>query len=381
MKGVRHLADNRRRLLFVKKFFEEYTDENHGATMYDIQHYLKRCGIEAERKSITEDIYALQDYGMDIFWEEKEKQRRLRERDFELSELKMIIDCVASSKMLSEARSKELIEKLGKLTSVYERRTLERRVMVSGRAKTTNRMTMVNVDTINTAINCHEDIEFQYYQYNMKKEREYKHDGKVYHVNPKYLIYENNIYYMLADEKGELKTFRVDRMDNVVNTEPKPIPDQSFDIFSMTDEEFANASLEDIFSSLDLIETKKTLQHRPYHRRVNVNKEIDTTSFMKSTFGMFHGKKEQVQMLFTKEMMDVVIDKFGEDVGVEIVDDDHFRIKVDVAVSPQFYGWIFGLGQNVMIEFPLRVAKEMKDMLKERHKAYREEHSARIYYP
>lgn len=130
-----------------------------------------------------------------------------------------------------------------------------------------------------------------------------------------------------------------------------------------------------------MIETKKTLQHRPYHRRVNVNKEIDTTSFMKSTFGMFHGKKEQVQMLFTKEMMDVVIDIFGEDVGVEIVDDDHFRIKVDVAVSPQFYGWIFGLGQNVMIEFPLRVAKEMKDMLKERHKAYREEHSARIYYP
>ena len=136
------MADNRRRILFVKKFFEEYTDEEHSATMYDIKKYLSKCGIDAERKTITEDIYALQDYGMDIYWEEGEKQRRLRERDFEISELKMIIDCIASSKILSDARSKELIDKVGKLTSVYQRRTLERRVMVSGRAKSTNKKIM-----------------------------------------------------------------------------------------------------------------------------------------------------------------------------------------------------------------------------------------------
>ena len=95
---------------------------------------------------------------------------------------------------------------------------------------------------------------------------------------------------------------------------------------------------------------------------------------------MYHGEKEKVTMLFTKEMMDVVIDKFGEEIDVEIVDDEHFRIKVDVAVSPQFFAWVFGLGENVMIEYPLKVAKQMKDMLKERHKAYREAHSRNIYY-
>ena len=100
---------------------------------------------------------------------------------------------------------------------------------------------------------------------------------------------------------------------------------------------------------------------------------------MKSTFGMYHGEETQVTMLFKKEMMDTVIDRFGEDVKTEIVDEEHFRITEKVAVSPQFYGWIFGLGDNVMIEYPLPVAKQMMDMLKERHKAYRESHSGAIY--
>lgn len=77
--------------------------------------------------------------------------------------------------------------------------------------------------------------------------------------------------------------------------------------------------------------------------------------------------------------MDTVIDKFGKDVKVETILGDSFRIKEKVAVSPQFFGWIFGLGDNVMIEYPLKVAKQMKDLLKERHKAYREEHSWNIY--
>ncbi len=181
------------------------------------------------------------------------------------------------------------------------------------------------------------NIEFQYFQYNMKKEREYKHEGKIYCTYPRYLVYENNIYYLLAEEKGEMKTFRVDRMHNVQTSED-------------------------------------------YDGVVYASQRIDMDSFSKSTFGMFHGDKEKVRMLFTKQMMDTVIDKFGEDINVEIVDDDHFRIRVDVAVSPQFFGWVFGLGDNVMIEYPLKVAKQMKDLLKERHKAYREGHSWNIYY-
>lgn len=334
------MADNRRRLLFVKKFFEEYTDEEHAATMYDIISYLKRCGIEAERKAITEDIYALQAFGMDIQLDEKGKCRKLIERELEVSEIKMIIDCLASSKILTEKKSNELIGKFGNLVSMYQRRYLERQVVVACRAKSATNKIFYNVDAINTAIMEGSNISFQYYQYNMKKERVYKHGGKIYHVNPCYLIYENNVYYLLGDEGNEFKTFRVDRMDNV------------------------------------------TIEEAEYSKRGNKisRSKIDLDSFSKSTFGMYHGYTEKVTMLFKKEMMDTVLDRFGEDVDVEQVDEEHFRIKVDVKVSPQFFGWVFGLGENVMIEYPLKVAKQMKDMLQEMQKAYREEHSRNIYY-
>ena len=175
----------------------------------------------------------------------------------------------------------------------------------------------------------------------MEKKREFKHNGKVYHVYPRNLFYDNNTYYLLADEGDELKTFRVDRMANVKLSEAA-----DDDVLNFS---FGNA------------------QH------------INAKSFIKQTFGMYHGTEETVQMLFTKDMMDTVIDKFGNDVTTEIVDSDHFRVTTTVSVSPQFFGWIFGLGDNVMIEYPLPVAKQMMDLLKERHKAYRESHSKAIY--
>ena len=172
----------------------------------------------------------------------------------------------------------------------------------------------------------------------MEKKREYRHNGKVYHVNPRCLLYDNNCYYLLADEGDELKTFRVDRMADV-------------NIVEETEDDFLQ------FGS----------------------GQINTAEYIKSTFGMYHGKETEVKMIFQKDMMDVVIDKFGEDVKVDKIDEGHFRVTAKVAVSPQFFGWIFGLGENVMIEYPLPIAKQMKDMLKERHKAYREAHSGAIY--
>lgn len=327
------------RLLRIKQYFEENTDYRHQATMSDILKYLDKYGIEAERKSVLSDIDALEQFGMDMKRGEGNKTYYLGERYFEMAELKLIADWIASSKFLSENKSKELIGKIGKQTSIYNRRELERRVSVSGRVKSMNSSVLYYVNDIQYAIACRSYIDFKYYQYNMKKEREFKHGGKVYHVRPRHLLYDNNTYYMLADEGPEMKTFRVDRMTNV-----KIVEDSEEDSF-------------------------------------RAGKPIDLERFMKSTFGMFHGDETVVKIIFHRDMMDTVIDKFGKDVKVEIVDDDHFRVTEKVAVSPQFFGWIFGLGTNAMIEYPLRVAKQMKDLLKERHKAYREEHSARIYYP
>lgn len=126
------MADERRlRILRVKDFFEEYTDEDHSAMMNDIVQYLKKYGIEAERRSIIEDIDALNHYGMDIQLDENGKSRKSLDREFEISEIRMLVDCIASSKFLPEEKSKALIDKLLKLLSLYQRNKIIRRVELS----------------------------------------------------------------------------------------------------------------------------------------------------------------------------------------------------------------------------------------------------------
>lgn len=375
----------RMRILYIKEYLEDHTDERFSASMSDIIKYLEKKGIPAERKSVRDDILALIEYGMDICLENGKQWKLLSRGDFDLAEVKLIADCVVSSRILSAAKSRELIEKLGKLVGLSERSSLGSDVMVVDRIKTVNQITLYNIDAINTALASGKDIEFRYFQYNMKKERIYRHEGKIYHVHPRRLIYANNIYYILAQEGNELKTFRVDRMDNVTIDKRMTrfeSPDK-YDLdldFGFSDEEIAIAMAmgidKETIDRMKLRSGKKDAAPDCPPKPIL----IDDKTYIKSTFGMYHGEETEVTMLFAKDMMDTVIDRFGEDVNVEIVDENHFRITETVAVSPQFFGWIFGLGENVMIETPYTVAKQMKDMLKERHKAYREEHTRNIYY-
>lgn len=336
------MADERRlRILRVKDFFEEYTDEDHSAMMNGIVQYLKKYGIEAERRSIIEDIDALNHYGMDIKLDENGKSRKSLDREFEISEIRMLVDCIASSKFLSEEKSKALIDKLLKLLSLYQRNKIIRRVELSYLKKSTNKSVLYNIDTIHEAIAKFKNIEFQYYQYNMKKERELKDQGKVYIADPRRLFYDNNYCYCLIEQNDKSKVLRVDKMTNV---------------------RISNSYVPNRLNKLP--EELIGFRNRFYTESIwEIEKESKT-----------------VQILFSKKMMDTVIDRFGEDVSTEIVDADHFRVKVDVVPDFQFFSWIFELGDKAMIEYPLSVAAQMMDMLKERFKAYREEHSSNIYY-
>ena len=328
---MRNYSNPKLKLLYLKQFFEECTDEDHPATMSNILTYLDSKGIHAERKGIYADISYLEDFGMelrDISKEDREdeekKQRnrsyRLLDRDFEPSEIKLILDSVASSKFLSEKKSMDLMAKLEKLVSVHQRQSLKRQIKVTGRVKSMNGSVMYNVDTIHVAIASDTTVKFKYFHYNTQKEREYTYDGKPYEVSPWTLLYDNSNYYLLAYVDGNIRTFRVDRMAEVKRGGKERQGKEQFESF-------------------------------------------DLASFTKATFGMFSGKEEKVEMVFHNSLIDTVIDKFGKDVFIFPVDDHHFKITVPVAVSSQFFGWIFGLGGKVTIVGPKSVVKQMKDML------------------
>ena len=319
------------KLLYLKQFFEEMTDEDHPASMTDILAYLKANGVEAERKSIYTDLSALYDFGMDVRNKDDEegkvKTYKLLDREFELPEVKLIIDSVASSKFLSEKKSDALIKKLGKLVSEYQRKELRRQVRVLGRAKTMNNSVLINTDHIHAAIAANTTITFKYFHYNLKLEREYSRKGEVLEASPWALLYDNDNYYLLAFIEGDFRTYRVDRMANVEQG---------------TNERQGREEFE----------------------------KMDMPAYTKSTFGMYSGKQEQVTMVFHNRMMDTVIDQFGREVRLVKIDDWHFKISVPVAVSPQFFAWVFGLGNYVTITGPESVVKQMKEMLEKVSKRY-----------
>ena len=309
-------ANPKLKLLYLKQFFEEMTDEDHPATMPQILAYLESKGIHAERKSIYADLDYLADYGMDVRKDDRGKSYQWVDRPFEKAELKLIIDSISSCKFLSESKCNALIKKVGNLGSDHQRRELNRQVKVLGRVKSTNMGILNNVDAIQAAMTAGKTITFKYFHYNVKKERDYRHDGALYEISPWALVYDNNFYYLIGcTNKEENRTYRVDRMSGVEQTDNDRKGKEFFEKFDMA-------------------------------------------AYSKATFGMFGNAEQEVEMVFHNSMMDAVIDKFGKDVWTSVVDQDHFRVTVSVAVSPQFYAWVFGLGNLVQIVSPPEVKKD-----------------------
>lgn len=316
------------KLLYIIEMLYRYTDENHSVTTKEIISYLREKDVSAERKSIYDDIAVLQDYGMDILKvEEYGGGYYLASREFELPELKLLVDAVQSSRFITHKKSRELIGKLEHLLSVYEAKSLNRQVVVTNRNKTINENIYYNVDMIYNGIAENVKIRFQYFEWTIDKEMKLRRNGDYYEVSPFILTWDDENYYLIAyDERSDMiKHFRVDKM-------LKP---------SLT---------RDIRTGGERFEN------------------FDIAAYSNRIFGMFAGTENTVILRCENAMIGVVIDRFGQEVSVRRDGDGHFRARLHVAVSPQFFGWISGLGTKVQIIEPQEVRQAYRDYL---HSIYR----------
>lgn len=311
--------ENQRRVFLLLRLLCEQTDENHYVSVSDILQHWKSEGIQAGRKSVYSDIQFLIDMGWDIICVKSTQNRYfIGSRMFELPELKLLVDAVKSSHFITEKKSAALIEKLGRLTSVYNEEHLNRPVYMDGSVKPDNETIYYAIDIIQTAIHNRQAISFQYYEYTQSKERILRHNGYRYVVSPYALIWNRDFYYMVgwSEKHGKLAQFRVDRMTAIANDEAAYIEDESF----------------------------------------------DPAVYLREVFGMYHDDSRQVTLLCENSAMRSVIDRFGEDVDTEPVDDGHFRVTVNVAPSPPFFAWVFTFGGAIRIESPDDVLDEMRGM-------------------
>ncbi len=299
------------KIFYIRDYLEKNSHENHLVRASEIVEMLeKRYGISCDRKTVYSDIAALQEYGVDIVAVPgKNGGYYIASRNFELSELKLLIDAVQSSRYLTEKKSRELIEKLCAQCSVHDARLVRRDVRVSGRVKSMNETIYYNVDTIQEAIAEGVQIRFRYFDYNIDGTRRYRE--KSYQASPYGLCQDNDNCYLLAwSERYGITSYRVDRMSQIELTGERRVPCPE-------------------------------LTGKAFNDHAN------------RLFQMFAGDKTNVKMLFHKDLVNVVIDRFGRDTMlIPEPDGEHFNFTVPVAVSPMFLSWVIGFGDKARILHP-----------------------------
>lgn len=311
--------ESQQALLLLRQYLYQQTDEQHPASVTDILAFWQQHGIQAGRKSVYTDIELLQNAGMDIVCVKSSQNRYfVGQRLFELPELKLLVDAVESSRFITEKKSTALIKKLGHLTSTAQAEQLNRRIYMGGTPKPENEGIYYNVDTIHNAVQKKQQITFRYFEYTPKKEKILKHDGYKYRFSPYAMIWNRDCYYAVgwSEKHGKIAQFRVDRMTAV----------------------------------------------EPLEQTAVQTPDFDPAEYVRKVFGMYPDNLCTVELLCDNEVMRSVIDRFGENVQTETVDEQHFRATVEVAPSPPFFSWVFTFSGKIRIVSPAAVLEEMQDM-------------------
>ncbi len=312
---------------YLMKIMLAKTDDEHTITMSQIMKELDKYDVTAERKSIYADFQDMTDkFGIEIIKEQigRETYYHVGSREFELAEVKLLIDAIQSSKFITQTKSRELINKIKSNVSEYQAKQLQRQVYINDRVKTMNESVYYNVDDLHTAINENKKIRFKYYKWDVNMKLVPRHNGDWFVVSPWALTWADGNYYLVAfdDLDKKIKHYRVDKMMRISVEEERREGKEEF-------------------------------------------KNFDMAEYSKAIFGMYQGKKTNVRIEFVNDMCGVFIDRFGKDISIRKVDEEHSEIHVMVNVSPQFFGWIFSLGKDVKVTGPEAVVEEMKKQAKE----------------
>lgn len=301
------------KIFYILDYLQKNSHQDHPVraaellTMLEQQH-----NITCDRKTVYSDIAALQDYGIDIVsLPGKNGGYYIASRNFELPELKLLIDAVQSSRFLTEKKSRELIEKLCSQCSVYDARLIRRDVLVSGRVKSMNETIYYNVDAIQEAIAENRQISFRYFDYGLDGKRHYR--NRDYQASPYGLCQDHENCYLLAhSERHGVTAYRVDRMSEI-------------------------RQLDQIRTPCPELSGKALTEHA------------------NRLFQMYAGEQAAVKLRFHRSLINAVIDRFGRDVMLIPDGEEYFVFTAQVAVSPMFLSWVIGFGAKAKILHPQSV--------------------------
>lgn len=322
-------SNQKLKLLYLMKILLERTDVQAPMTIAEIVEALAGYDIKAERKSLYSDMELLRQFGVEIEMQRgKTVGYYIAERQFELPELKLLVDAVQSCRFITKKKSEELIKKLSSLTSSQQAKQLRRQVFVADRAKTINETVYYSIDQIHHAIGEGKKIAFQYFDYDVKKKRVFRRQGELYLTTPVSLCWNNDNYYLIAysTKYDDFTHYRVDRMSGV------EVLDEDGDTFDKD--------------------------------------KFNIAEHAKRAFGMYDGELVRTRLAFDKSLVNVVLDHFGKDVLMLPSTDGWFEISVHVSISPVFLAWVFQFGDSAEIKEPDSLIVAMRELAEKSIRRY-----------
>lgn len=327
------IKDSSKRITInILDILKKHSDEDYALTASDIIDRLSLRGIEAERKTVYRNLYALEECGYDIC--HTNKGAFLGEREFEMPEIRLLIDAVQSAYFITGKKTRQLVDKLGGLCSTHQFKKLKKQIFIDFRTKCTNEEIYYAIDAIDKGINNNKVISFQYLHYNENRKLVPRYEGMRYMVNPYALVWVNNMYYLLAnmEKYDNITHFRVDRMRAPEIT---------------------------------------CIERRPCRELPGFESGLDPAEYIRGRFAMFSGPETRVQLRFASQYKDIMYDRFGTD-SMIIKEKDSMMITTKVLTDDAFYSWIFMLGDKVEIVSPENVRKQMAQMIKNIYNKYKD---------
>jgi predicted DNA-binding transcriptional regulator YafY len=306
--------------LYLARILTERTDENNVLTAQELCDALKAYDVPSSRQSLYDDIGALRQFGLDVTLRPgKGGGYFIAKRDFDLSELILLVDAAQSSRLVTGKKCRELIDKLSKLTSLEQAKQLNRQVYVNGRVAALNEKSLNNVNVIHEAINSGKQISFKYFDYDVHKKRVYRKNGSSYVRTPVAMCWNDDNYYLVTYSPkydDRFANFRVDRMASVVtlDDDAEKISDNTFKI----------------------------------------------EDYVKRNFGMYSGEVLRATLAFNISLVSVVLDQFGANTSLRNIGGGRFEVSADVSASPVFLSWIFQFGDKAEILEPDALRSAMR---------------------
>ena len=316
---------NKNRVLFLLKYLQQHSDEQHSLTTADLLQALHENGYSITNLTLRDDIETLIDSGFDISITKGagvSTTYSYVDREWTLPELQILIDAISSSQFLTTEKSKDLIRRLLELACPSEKDTLEPSILVSEHVKAENNLVFINVQAIKEGIDTNRKVQFQYFNYNLQKEKVYRHDGEVYTLSPYATIWMNDRYYLVgySDKREKVVQFRIDRMDLVTVTEEERVP---------------------------------------------APPDFNLQDYNDKIFKMYDGDETEVTLRCKQEIIDQVIDKFGKKIELKNITKDTFDITVPVSLSGTFFSWVFQYAGRMTIVRPEKASNWYVNMLQD----------------